>query len=794
MPMGLGLGLGLGRGGAGVDPYSTASILAALAGTGASVYDPTTATLYQTTDTSTPVTASTDPVGRFVDSSSDRNLLQSTSGNRPLYDLTSDVKSLSFDGTNDRLQITSGGALDIFRNIAYATIIGAANITGGANTRPLVTITNNVTNQRAEVAKTTADKLRVGGRKLDADSFASVTSTASINGAWHVCTGRFDFANDLVSARIDLETAESGAVGWGAGSATSDTASGAIYFGSNSANFMLGKIGRVAIVPQNISAALEEQIIRWAGQGAALSFPFDLYDYYVDSSLGSDTNVGTQALPLKTIAALPSTSNVRIGLKRGSSWRESLAVSSGASVGAYGDPTDPMPVLDAADVAGTWSKTGGQTNVYDQSWSHEYSAGKSYLSLWEDGERLRWQSSIALCDSNPGSYYVATPSSTTTTVYVHPKSSTDPTSDGKIYEISKRLKGLQLGAGCQARNIRTKRPVHHDGSLTVGAGGRIDGCIGEDGCVHNIFLAEDAAAYDCIAWKADWADRNTVTMFIAFVSDGTGHTARFERCIAVNDPAKITTAMLGFYSHTGSNSTPWGSVQVVDCATYGVYDGTSFANCNALLVERLNAAATRIAIRSRISGQLSVIDPWVHPVAGSGVVVGGVFTQQDNTGYGVIEGVRVYTDDNTSGINQVANGGTGAIEVRNSVFVGDTVGGNLAAVGNTDNTTPLNVHHCVISGLERAYNALGTSAWESDYNNAYPSSIDVRYGGTTHGSFSAYRSAQPTRDLNSVTTDPGLADPANGDFSGTNIPAGMGLERPSISYTAIPTDEELAAM
>src|SRR5690606_7665711 len=104
------------------------------------------------------------------------------------------------------------------------------------------------------------------------------------------------------------------------------------------------------------------------------------FDVHVDSVNGSDDNDGaTPATALATLGALELVEGMRIGLARGSYWREQIdgGAVSGVTVGAYG--VGKMPVLDAASpIEGTWTQpdADGLPNVWMQTVAHEVSEGQ----------------------------------------------------------------------------------------------------------------------------------------------------------------------------------------------------------------------------------------------------------------------------------------------------------------------------------------------------------------------------------------------------------------------------------
>lgn len=541
-----------------------------------------------------------------------------------------------------------------------------------------------------------------------------------------------------------------------------------------------------------------------------------VFDYYVDSVNGSDDNDGlTAATAFASIGKLTTTvggdfSGLRIGLARGGYWREQFGSQSNASsnvvVSAYG--TGQLPVLDAADEvpAESWAKTDTYTNVYDLTWAHSASAG-STLSVWEDGVRLRWVSSIATCDATPGTYYVATVAGSSTALYLHASDSGDPDANGKLYEIATRDFGIAVGIGGSAwrvSNVRTKRQAHPDGSLAIYAPGSVvRGCIAEDGTKHNLFIGRDSAAYDCIAWKADWADRTNATLFVAFTGDGRGKRARFERCVAIVDPAvgadAVTNAKAidGFYAHTSSGSQKWDQIEIVDCAAIGGVTSFGASDVEHFIVIRPFATNCRNGVGAGGTNTLTTVtDPYCRQ--GDGIAFGSSIIHYG--GECAVEGLREYA---WSGSNSgsVYTNAAGTLSVRKSVLVRGAAssGYRIMVNGNsapTDITSEYNIIYTLEAVGSNGFKAKGAGA--ADFNVYYPASIDMEIGANAYTTFAAYQAAETAFDQNSIVADPLLVDPANGDFgldpSSPAIALGAGLERPNIVYTAIPSDEEIEAM
>ena len=131
-----------------------------------------------------------------------------------------------------------------------------------------------------------------------------------------------------------------------------------------------------------------------------------------------------------------------IYLKKGETFREQLTVpSSGTSghpitFGAYGD--GDLPVVSANNLlsAGSWSKTGGQTNVYQIA----LTTNPGSLVL-ENGVALAKQTSIANVDANTGSFYWIS-----NVLYVQASDSSNPGTNGKSYGTSIRTYAVDINA------------------------------------------------------------------------------------------------------------------------------------------------------------------------------------------------------------------------------------------------------------------------------------------------------------------------------------------------------------
>ena len=177
------------------------------------------------------------------------------------------------------------------------------------------------------------------------------------------------------------------------------------------------------------------------GAAPKISVSFLPFQWYVDSVRGSDANTGTSAAaPLQTLAALMGktiTAGQRVGLKRGSVWREQLTIpSAGGSLTApivydtYG--SGPRPKIIASDVIpGPWAVHAGSIYVAD------------VVGMWDAGAAWVATSTVLVKAANLAGLTAAGqffPDIAAAKFYVWLPDSSDPT--GQTIEAQRRTYGV----------------------------------------------------------------------------------------------------------------------------------------------------------------------------------------------------------------------------------------------------------------------------------------------------------------------------------------------------------------
>jgi hypothetical protein len=173
----------------------------------------------------TPATI-TQTVRRWRDRSGDGNDAdQDTGANQPTYESGG---LLNFDGSNDRLSLSN---LGLAANKTFLAVFAVfrPDVTTSA-TRHLFMFRNNAAAARAGSNISSDGTLSIGGRRLDADSFQGVNSSALSNGTTYIMSAIFDYGGQNLVLRLNGATSASSS-SFHAGGATSNTNSSEVTIG-----------------------------------------------------------------------------------------------------------------------------------------------------------------------------------------------------------------------------------------------------------------------------------------------------------------------------------------------------------------------------------------------------------------------------------------------------------------------------------------------------------------------------------------------------------------------------------
>ena len=365
-----------------------------------------------------------------------------------------------------------------------------------------------------------------------------------------------------------------GGTGWTNSTGWGTSATAASYQG---VTVTAGHVTAISLPANNLTGAAGTTLDPLAATLATLDLEgnaFD-YDWYVDSVNGSDLNSGTQPdQALQTIAALsakPIVSGQKIGLARGSLWREQLTITTDdLTIDAFG--SGDKPILDCADIVSAgWSKTDGYTNIYQVTLTTNYVVSQpAFCSVWEGPARLPASISLAALDTAPGTYYVETSNTTTPTVYIHATGSGDPSSNGKVYEMATRLSGIYAkGADSgTVRNVVCKRNLANNGAIQVGRSWHIEDVLASDGSKHNLLYGDGCTLSLVVASGAYYTASATMFVYNEDVPASLGVTHNFCQATLPSYGALFC----GFHGHKNTSG-DFGDVVFNSCVVSNVFQG-----------------------------------------------------------------------------------------------------------------------------------------------------------------------------------------------------------------------------
>jgi hypothetical protein len=319
----------------------------------------------------------------------------------------------------------------------------------------------------------------------------------------------------------------------------------------------------IALILLSVQVALA-QPLTLSDFATISTYPFDIY---VDSVGGSDSNSGRSAsAPFQTLQKAEDTAmllgnGVRIGLKRGSEWRDEFQMSgkSRVMVRAYG--AGDMPVIDCTDVvSGTWVQhdAGTYPNVWSIAWSSEIDGGgPSEHRAWENGTELLKQSTIAAINTTPGSMYAQ--AITSSTLYISTTDGTNPNTNGRTYEATKRKTGINgqegVGYSWYVDGIWARRNSHLGGSIRVGYYSAVEACLIDQGHRHNM-LTSGGIVEDVVLWgESAYYTVTGSVMLVGYHDDSRGNQNLSVRRVFIygNEPGTLESTQ-GIYNHSAGGN------------------------------------------------------------------------------------------------------------------------------------------------------------------------------------------------------------------------------------------------
>ena len=466
------------------------------------------------------------------------------------------------------------------------------------------------------------------------------------------------------------------------------------------------------------------------------------FDWFVDSVKGKDTNSGkSPGAALKTIAALLAETierGQRIGLARGSRWREQLTLpADGLTVGVYGSGNRPL--LDCSDIipAGSWTKTVGQANVYQAAITLYGNAGAPhFVSAWENDVRLVRAADVAACDATPGSYFPSSEDTGAIVLYVHASDDSDPATNGKVYEYSAREFGLTGADGNTFTGIHTRRNLHCNGSISGYADTKMTDCVASEGNKHCLYAGPGSVVRNCEADRLYY----TSDAFMMVYNGGNlnGEAVLFDNCYC-HDAGSPTGVGIGGHSN---DSTTFGTVTYQNCRVSGTTRAYSmgnlaaarFINCTGTGTEGGTAALSVSDAATVLIDGCTISNPGHNAIQLDKFDAPATITIQNST---LTAGTAFYSANNSCSLDLLGN----TFNCTGFTFYFNGTGIVLASSGNTFDGSDLYY-----------YFDKGFGSVDSDYNTFAAPGTNVRFRGPweTAWTFAEWQAAG--RDVHSTIT------------------------------------------
>lgn len=165
-----------------------------------------------------------------------------------------------FDGSNDILSVS--GAVGLLNNVAGATLMAVAKYVSGGPSGfgNSIFFSNNASVSRARMSGGSASNYDVGGRRLDADSFATINGSTFSASRILIHVGVFDYSNSDLFLFLD-GTQEASNTSFQTAGNTSATNSGSVSLGNNSApQPMNGDLGQALAFNTVLTASQRKRV------------------------------------------------------------------------------------------------------------------------------------------------------------------------------------------------------------------------------------------------------------------------------------------------------------------------------------------------------------------------------------------------------------------------------------------------------------------------------------------------------------------------------------------------------
>lgn len=493
------------------------------------------------------------------------------------------------------------------------------------------------------------------------------------------------------------------------------------------------------------------------------------FDYYIDSINGSDSNTGRKSSPFATLDAITALATLkpkaRIGIKRGSVLYSSLTVTGNdISVKAYG--SGAAPIIDCRDTltSGSWTLSAGKIYTYECTVTLPNDV-KSSGNIWEDNDLMSQVTSIALCESTPGTAYMSSWTGATATLYIHPSDNGNPGSNGKSYKYSRRLSAIYLnGDRGLIHGITTIGNAHQDGSIRAGRNTRVEFCRIEDGSRHSCFLQGGSIVSDTYFYRAKNDLEGGLANHIVFNENDMSTSGFMVNKCTFDAGGIATVTALSFHDAVQGRLVGYGYVN--DCTFIGCNVSTALSQNLVFNNPIFNDVINVISVSSP-DGVVTLNNPQgrvttriISASTSSSITINGGYISCAQVNNGII-----YNSSTSESL---------AVNIINTEINLESVGAaNWFAVVINKGSLALNGAKfypkvaCPFSTFFKVGNsAVGTITGN---NNTYPLGVNWSLNGTTYNTISTFSAANGSDTASSYWALPNATFSDNFDVSDTNL-------------------------
>lgn len=497
-------------------------------------------------------------------------------------------------------------------------------------------------------------------------------------------------------------------------------------------------------------------------------------NYFVDSVNGDDGNTGTaeddafETLGALETAALAYGDGVSVALAKGSTWRESLDLSSLDNVTVQTFGSGNAPIITGADVETGWTVHTTHANVYEASVAHE-AGGTERGTVYEDGVLLNRVADAATCQSTAGSFVIVQGSDGTPwNMQIHPSDSGNPTSNGMTYEVSVRADPFLGGIGLtMVGPIEVKAGLNNNGWIDVSA---LDATVSRTlttyGTKHH-GLIRSGSLTDAVVYENDAATASEASnvAWVFYAPDADGLVGSVTRLFGIGGTAgsgRRNVRLL--YAHDGS-ANEYDTINVTGSAVVDMSGGFGPTANNVTM----DGVFCRNSELSNPFTNVGVIKRLLGDDIPDGACLNVQFIGSSPTV--LFEDIALYAPSAAVGESISRPEDAGTYTYNQLAYVSD---GNYSLIRSYNaNTKAFTVTKCILMGkgttLLRMDNAGET--YTGDYNifDGSPGYVGNRYLNNTYTTLADWQTAV-SADANSVYITAAqkanlwLGDPTTGDF------------------------------